>query len=473
MERKLIVLRGSGGNGLIKAAKNNNVVTLELRVPIRGDIELAVVTEKDEMRFDVRDFSGAVMISCGDVNLDTAAFFVISGGLAVFEGCRSGERRNYEPKRNVSQKKSFSDLSGNKHETRLLHDKVAETDAPILKEEKEIAEAKSENAFDIRAQSTSRERRISDIFPSLGEYADNAVADENYFDIAEGAEDFDSGEMLAGETDLSEDKTFEYVREAEAEPRTGDCDGFDVKTLEKAADSIVVDESVKQYDSAVVKSDLSLPEASVGEESDDWRECKSCGVTVSITGESAAFGIKSDSKKEFFCEAKVSDDDAFVCKEAKSESFGSKARERRAMRKKVLRAKDDDICVAPITDCEVCDASGRKLTFYERVSDDVERLLKNGKREEILEERFPFSRWVGIWYDERRRYVVGVIGQQPHYICYGLPAPVYDYPPSSLGDCARWLPLDVRFPDGAGYWLIYQDCETGECVKDTFCTDAE
>lgn len=503
MERKLIVLRGNGENGLIKAEKTNDGVTLELRAPIRGDIEFAIVTENDERRFVVRDFSGVAKISCGDVNTERAAFFVLRNGEAVFKGCRCAECKGYVPRQYVPQEReTAAKLSGC---AQTLSGKIEKGDAAISAEEKENAKTKNENACVASAQSSARERYISDIFPSLGGYADNAVADENYFDIVEEAISVDLQEILENEERLLGGYDFESAREAasvteaesltkvesvteaesavevkpmtEAESRASVAGELCAEALDKITDSSTSEKTTKLHNEPGY-SGGDFTKSVANKEADCLSESESNGATViteegkivsvvSVTGELDERGLKAESGGRLLRSESV-----------KRESFGYKARERRAMRKKALRAKADEFCtndvfVASVADCDTYDAGGRKLTFYERVSDDIERLLKNGKKEEVLQERFPFSRWVSVAYDERRRYVVGVIGQRPHYICYGLPAPSYDYPPSALSGCARWLPLDVRFPRGAGYWLIYQDCETGGCVKDAFAADTE
>ena len=105
---------------------------------------------------------------------------------------------------------------------------------------------------------------------------------------------------------------------------------------------------------------------------------------------------------------------------------------------------------------------GRKMTFYERVSEQVETLFSEHPREEALEKLLPFTRWVRVEFaDDGRYYVVGLVGERPDYLCYGLPG---EYASDAPGG-ASWLPLDVRDPHGKGYWLLYQDAATGKSVS--------
>lgn len=105
---------------------------------------------------------------------------------------------------------------------------------------------------------------------------------------------------------------------------------------------------------------------------------------------------------------------------------------------------------------------GRKMTFYERVSEQVETLFSEHPREEALEKLLPFTRWARVEFaDDGRYYVVGLVGERPDYLCYGLPG---EYASDAPGG-ASWLPLDVRDPHGKGYWLLYQDAATGKSVS--------
>ena len=116
-------------------------------------------------------------------------------------------------------------------------------------------------------------------------------------------------------------------------------------------------------------------------------------------------------------------------------------------------------------DDEVVTAHGRPLTYYEKVSDEIDEVFRNGERVENLEKALPFTRWVKVDFDESESYVVGLIGEKPDYICYGLPGRYAPIAPQEIERYCQWLPLDVKDPQGEGYWLIYQSASTGKTIK--------
>ena len=80
----------------------------------------------------------------------------------------------------------------------------------------------------------------------------------------------------------------------------------------------------------------------------------------------------------------------------------------------------------------------------------------------------PASKWVKVEYeDDGDFYVFGLLyeGEKIKYVCYGVPAIYEDEPPQELTGYPIFLPLDKNNLKGFGYWLTYQDAETGEPVK--------
>ncbi len=100
--------------------------------------------------------------------------------------------------------------------------------------------------------------------------------------------------------------------------------------------------------------------------------------------------------------------------------------------------------------------------FYEKMKNEIEGLLSVYPADEGLEGVVENSRWVRITYDGAKFYVFGVIygGDEPQYICYGVPSKGGDKPPESLAGLASFIPCG----DG-GYWVMYQDAATGASVK--------
>lgn len=100
--------------------------------------------------------------------------------------------------------------------------------------------------------------------------------------------------------------------------------------------------------------------------------------------------------------------------------------------------------------------------FYERMKDEIEKVLSTYPEEGALCDVVENSRWVRIDYGEGKFYVFGVIEKDasPAYICYGIPSDDSERPPESLSGLSAYLPAG-----GSGYWIMYQDASTGASVK--------
>ena len=110
----------------------------------------------------------------------------------------------------------------------------------------------------------------------------------------------------------------------------------------------------------------------------------------------------------------------------------------------------------------------RTACYYEKVKDKIDELFEKGERNTELENLMGDSKWVKINNNKNQHYVVGIIGSKnsiPDYICYGVPSNFSFTPPSCLGSDARWLPIDVKNPQGKGYWVMFQSARTGETIK--------
>ena len=72
-----------------------------------------------------------------------------------------------------------------------------------------------------------------------------------------------------------------------------------------------------------------------------------------------------------------------------------------------------------------------------------------------------------INYSQSGYYVVGVINENktPKYICYGVPAVYSKTPPKELDGFCTFIPLSIFSLDGDGFWMMFQDAVTGECIK--------
>ena len=102
--------------------------------------------------------------------------------------------------------------------------------------------------------------------------------------------------------------------------------------------------------------------------------------------------------------------------------------------------------------------------FYLSVKPQLDEIFVCFPECEDLEEVVPNSKWAKIQVEDGF-YVVGLIldGEVVRYISYGVPATKNSCPPSEIRDVAVWL--DDGKKEGNGYWVIYQDAMTGQCLK--------
>lgn len=111
----------------------------------------------------------------------------------------------------------------------------------------------------------------------------------------------------------------------------------------------------------------------------------------------------------------------------------------------------------------------KEPVFFDRLKPQIEKLFEKNPLDENLQNMIPNSKWIKVEYEEDGDfYVFGLIydGQeQVKYVCYGVPAVFEEEPPKELSGFPTWLPLDEGNKQGFGYWLTYQDAETGEPVK--------
>jgi hypothetical protein len=107
--------------------------------------------------------------------------------------------------------------------------------------------------------------------------------------------------------------------------------------------------------------------------------------------------------------------------------------------------------------------------FYQTVKSQLDDLFANYPREEYLCGLFEGTEWVRVNYDNAGQYyTVGLIydGDTVRCICYGVPGRYAPRPPAELTGFCQWLPFSTDEPQGGGYWLMYQDAETGKSITD-------
>lgn len=113
------------------------------------------------------------------------------------------------------------------------------------------------------------------------------------------------------------------------------------------------------------------------------------------------------------------------------------------------------------------DAAGGLFTggsFYDRMKEEIEKVLSSYPCEDALEKMVENSRWARISYGDGKFYVFGVIygGGKAQYICYGVPSQNPLTPPASLEN-SSFIPASEDAV--SGYWVMYQDAKTGASIK--------
>ena len=111
---------------------------------------------------------------------------------------------------------------------------------------------------------------------------------------------------------------------------------------------------------------------------------------------------------------------------------------------------------------------GEDGNFYDMIAEQIDALFQNYPNEEMLESIVPNSKWVKVNYEgSENTYVVGLLYELEvvKYVAYGVPGKGIDNVPESLDGYSQWIPLDPKSPDKDGYFVMFQDAETGESIK--------
>lgn len=105
--------------------------------------------------------------------------------------------------------------------------------------------------------------------------------------------------------------------------------------------------------------------------------------------------------------------------------------------------------------------------YFDTVRGELDGIMDKFPPEKRLTGIIPYSKWVKINYSEEKYYVVGIVNEndKEKYICYGVPAKYSLDPPKELKGFCSFIPLSVFDMKGEGYWMMFQDAVTGECVK--------
>ena len=412
-EKKLIILTGDGGaKGTLKTERNAYGLKCEINAynigKKSGSGYFLAVKEEDSVKEYPLGISleGGKEILLSENTAVSKAHFVIyeAGKDALLYGTLN---RNRLWKGNLP--------NGRKREVHGEKDAIDES--KINKAEKE------EFRFSKRSET------FLDIFPSEGGYDDNAVAEVNYY-----AADFGK-EALTGEKNppcKAENNYEEKKKEAVYNDQ-----GIRVEYMRGAKPEGDVKLRISDLQYAFLKDYEKKIRIKLNSEED--RDIKRV-EEVPPRGT----GVKNTKKSL-----------------RNSVSSGVNV----FMRRMDALSKGSSVLVPSVSEENEAFIRGRELSYYEQVSDQIEKLFTEGTRETELESLMPHTKWVRVDFSgDGRFYVVGLVGDKPDYICYGLPADYSPEPPDEISGYCGWLPLDVKNPQGKGYWLLYQDADTGESV---------
>lgn len=412
-EKKLIILTGDGGaKGTLKTERNAYGLKCDINafnIAKKSDSGYILAVKEGEQ---VKEYplgasldGGKEILLSEKTDVPTAHFVIYeAGGDALLYGTLN---RNRLWKGNLP--------NGRKREV------YGEKDA--------IDEVKSNKAEKEEFRFSKRSETFLDIFPSEGGYDDNAVAAVNYYaaDFGKNALTDEKNPTCKAENNYEEKKQeavyndqgirVEYIRgakpEGEVKLRISDLQYAFLKDYEKK-----ISIKLNSEEDRTIKRDEEVPPRGTGVKNTkkSLRNSVSSGVNV-------------------------------------------------FMRRMDALSRGSSVLVPSVSEEDGAFIRGRELSYYEQVSDQIEKLFTEGTRETELESLMPHTKWVRVDFSgDGRFYVVGLVGDKPDYICYGLPADYSPEPPDEISGYCGWLPLDVKNPQGKGYWLLYQDADTGESV---------
>ena len=109
----------------------------------------------------------------------------------------------------------------------------------------------------------------------------------------------------------------------------------------------------------------------------------------------------------------------------------------------------------------------QEMPYYSTAKKELDDLFSKFPPDDSLLRYFPDSKWVKINYSPEKYYLVGLVKENdtPKYICYGVPDKYSDKAPDALDGFCSFIPLSLFDLKGDGYWMIFQDAITGNCIK--------
>ena len=106
--------------------------------------------------------------------------------------------------------------------------------------------------------------------------------------------------------------------------------------------------------------------------------------------------------------------------------------------------------------------------FYGGIREKLDELFVIHPAESYLNALIPNSSWIKIYYDGDEYYVVGKLNENNRTVLigYGVPGAKTSTPPKIADEIASYLAVEGIKPYD-GYWLIFQDANTGKIVPVT------
>lgn len=129
--------------------------------------------------------------------------------------------------------------------------------------------------------------------------------------------------------------------------------------------------------------------------------------------------------------------------------------------------ESDDKEIENIIDNNINNINIGKHKFYDMISDQLQELFQNYPKETNLCKLIDNSNWIKIDTGiDNKNHVIGIIthNNDIKYICYGVPSTYSTTPPTEMRGYCQWLPIDTQDPYNNGYWVMYQDADTGENI---------
>ena len=243
-----------------------------------------------------------------------------------------------------------------------------------------------------------------------------------------------------------------YNASSDNEPK----DGYGNNEIENVEDKEEINPKNEEFASFVNDIDDKI-ERGEEERFDDLSELKNIeNIKNHKNSEKIAENTEKNDKKSDFYEKIANNEN--ICEENEGEECGGTLYRMQGNVKGLKEENDED-------DENV---SENYESFVSKLQPQIDKLFEKNPAETVLEEIFPSSKWVRVEYeDDGDFYVFGLIyeGEKVKYVCYGVPAVYEENPPKELTGFPIFLPLNAENKKGFGYWLTYQDAETGNPIK--------